>query len=250
MGWVIVDPTPTATTTAASPPPEQVRATPPTVPKQATALPGNSAAHAIAKPTKVPNHQPVHVNWLLVLGIGLPVAVIVAVLTGGLVVPAVRRRLRRVARHQPADPSLLAAGAWLEFLDGLSRLGVDVSPSATSTEVADQVAGRFGEDFGAPTRFVGEAADQALYSTVWPLEDARARYGVGLAAPSVQSHAPYRRLRGRGAGAAASRERPRAAQRAQPAGQGARRERSYTRHRVIGPGWVGPRLYYKRPLGR
>ncbi len=175
LGWVIVDPTPTATTTAASPPPEQVRATPPTVPKQATALPGNSAAHAIAKPTRVPNHQPVHVNWLLVLGIALPVAVIVAVLTGGLVVPAVRRRLRRVARHQPADPSLLAAGAWLEFLDGLSRLGVDVSPAATSTEVADQVAGRFGEDFGAPTRFVGEAADQALYSTVWPLEDARAR---------------------------------------------------------------------------
>lgn len=175
LGWVIVDPTPTATTTAASPPPEQVRATPPTVPKQATALPGNSAAHAIAKPTKVPDHQAVHVNWLLVFGIGLPAAVILVVLVGGLVVPAVRRRLRRVARHQPADPSLLATGAWLEFLDGLSRLGVEVSPAATSSEVADQVVGRFGDDFGAPTRFVGAAADQALYSTVWPLEDARAR---------------------------------------------------------------------------
>jgi hypothetical protein len=174
-GWVIVDPTPAATTTAASPPPEQVRATPTTVPKQATALPGNSAAHAIAKPTKVTHTQPVHVNWALVLGIGLPAAVIIGVLAGGLLVPAIRRRLRRVARHQPADPSLLAAGAWLEFLDGLSRLGLEVSSSATSGEVADQVADRFGEDFGPPTRFVGAAADQALYSTAWPLEEARAR---------------------------------------------------------------------------
>jgi hypothetical protein len=175
VGWVIVDPTPAATTTAASPPPEQVRATPTTVARQATALPGNSAAHAIAKPTKVPRSQPVHVNWPLVLGIGLPAAVIVGLLAGGLLVPAVRRRLRRVARHQPADPSLLAAGAWLELLDGLSRLGLEVSQSATSSEVADQVVERFGEDFGPPTRFVGSAADQALYSTVWPLEEARAR---------------------------------------------------------------------------
>ncbi len=63
----------------------------------------------------------------------------------------------------------------MELLDGLSRLGVDVSASATSGEVADQVAERFGDDFGPPARFVGDAADQALYSTVWPLEEARAR---------------------------------------------------------------------------
>ena len=175
VGWVTVDPTPVTTTTAASPPPEQVRASPTTIPKQATALPGNSAAHAIAKPTNVPHNQPVHPNWPLLLGIGIPAAIIVGVLAGALLVPAIRRRLRRVARHQPADPSLLAAGAWLELLDGLSRLGVEVSPSATSGEVADQVAERFGADFGPPARFVGDAADQALYSTVWPLEEARAR---------------------------------------------------------------------------
>jgi TgpA N-terminal domain/Transglutaminase-like superfamily len=175
VGWVIVDPTPAATTTAASPPPEQVRATPTTVPRQATALPGNSAAHAIAKPSPVPKSPPLHVNWALVLGIGIPAALVIGLLAGGLLVPAVRRRLRRVARHQPGDPSLLAAGAWLEFLDGLSRLGLEVSPSATSNEVADQVADRFGEDFGPPTRFVGAAADQALYSTAWPVEEARAQ---------------------------------------------------------------------------
>jgi hypothetical protein len=176
VGWVIVDPTPGATTTAASPPPESVRATPTTTPKQATALPAtNNAGHEIAPPAKVHPHGPGHVNWALVLGIALPAAVVFAVLVGGLLVPAIRRRLRRVARHQPADPALLAAGAWLEFLDGLSRLGLDVSLSATSSEVADRVAERFGEEFGPPTRFVGAAADQALFSTVWPLEDARAR---------------------------------------------------------------------------
>jgi len=176
LGWVIVDPTPAATTTAASPPPESVRATPTTTPRQATALPAaNNAGHEIAPPAKVHPHQPVHVNWALVLGIALPAAVVLAVLMAGLLVPAVRRRLRTVARHQPADPALLAAGAWLEFLDGLFRLGLEVSPSATSGEVADQVAERFGENFGPPARFVGAAADQALYSTVWPLEEARAR---------------------------------------------------------------------------
>ncbi len=176
VGWVIVDPTPAATTTAASPPPESVRATPTTTPKQATAVPANNkGGHEIAPPSKVPPHPPVHVNWALVLGIALPGAVILALLAGGLLVPAIRRRLRRVARHQPADPTMLAAGAWLEFLDGLSRLGLDVSPSATSSEVADEVAERFGEEFGPPARFVGAAADQALFSTVWPLEEARAR---------------------------------------------------------------------------
>ncbi len=175
LGWVTVDPTPIGTTTAPSPPPEQVRATPPVPSKQATALPNNRSAHAIANPSKAPHSRPVHVNWALVLGVGLPGAVILAILVGALLVPAVRRRLRRVARHQPADPSLLAAGAWLELLDGLSRLGLDVSPSATSNEVADQVAGRFGDAFGPPARFIGSAADQALYSTAWPLEDSRAR---------------------------------------------------------------------------
>jgi len=175
VGWVIVGPTPVATTTAASPPPEQVRATPTTVAKQATALPGNSAAHAIAKPVKVKHTEPVQVSWPVILGVGLPAAVIIGLLAGGLLVPAVRRRLRRLARHQAADPALLAAGAWLELLDGLSRLGLDVAPSATSTDVAEKITERFGTDFGPPARFVGRAADQALYSTVWPIEDARAR---------------------------------------------------------------------------
>jgi len=174
-GWVVVDPTPVVDTFDASAPPEQVKPGPPTKPRQATALPGNAAAHAIAKGVKVNVSVPLHVDWLLALGAGLPGAIILAFIAGGLGVPALRRRLRRLARHQQGDPALLAAGAWLELLDGLSRLGLDIDASATSTEVLAQLATRFGEDFLPPAKVVGSIADQALYSTEWPVQDAQAR---------------------------------------------------------------------------
>ncbi len=175
VGWVIVDPTPVATTAAASPPPEQVRATPTTVPRQATALPGSGAAHAIAPHVKVKPSHAVPVNWPLVLGTGVPAAIILGILVAVLLVPAVRRRLRRSARHRPRDPALLAAGAWLELLDGASRLGLEVPPSATSSEVADQLAEHFGDQFGPPAKSVGAVADQAIYSSLWPVDAGEAK---------------------------------------------------------------------------
>jgi TgpA N-terminal domain/Transglutaminase-like superfamily len=178
VGWVVVDPTPAATTMAASPPPEQVRATPTTQPRQATALPGNGAAHAIAKPVKVNPSQAARVDWPLVLGIGMPLALLIGGLSVVLVFPALRRRARRSARHKPGDPTLLAAGAWLELLDGLYRLGIEVPASATSTEVAESMAEHFGDDFGPPARSIGALADQAIYSTAWPvaIDDAQAAW--------------------------------------------------------------------------
>lgn len=174
-GWVVVDPTPVVTTADASAPPEEVKAAPPTRGKQATALPGKGLAHAIARPVSVKLTLPLHLDWPLVLGAGLPGAVILTLLGGGLAVPALRRRLRRLARHRLDDPALLAAGAWLELLDGLSRLGVEVPSSATSTDVASQVADRFGEELGPAVRLVGTVADQALYCTEWPVDEASAR---------------------------------------------------------------------------
>ena len=210
VGWVVVDPTPTATTVAASPPPEQVRATPTTQPRQATALPGNGAAHAIAKPVKVKPGHAGRVDWPLVLGIGIPLALVLGVLGVVLVFPALRRRLRRSARHKPSDPTLLAAGAWLELLDGLSRLGLEVPQSATSTEVADSMAQHFGDDFGPPARRIGALADQAIYSTACPvgLDDAQAAWESQARLNEAMSHSVGNRA---GPGAAASRECARAA---------------------------------------
>jgi hypothetical protein len=174
-GWVVVDATPVLTTADPSAPSEQVKAAPRAQAKQATALPGKGAAHAIAKPVNVKLTLPLHLDWPLVFGAGLPAAIVLVLLIGGLGVPALRRRLRRLARHQLDDPALLATGAWLELLDGLSRLGVEVPSSATSSDVAAQVADRFGEDLGPAVRLVGTLADQALYSTELPVDPESAR---------------------------------------------------------------------------
>ncbi|MGD0809313.1 MAG: transglutaminase-like domain-containing protein [Acidimicrobiales bacterium] len=174
-GWVVVDPTPVLTTADPSAPAEPVKAAPRSQAKQATALPGNGAAHAIAKPVNVKLTLPLHLDWTLVFGAGLPAAIILTLLIGGLGVPALRRRLRRLARHRLDDPALLATGAWLELLDGLSRLGVEVPSSATSTDVTAQVTDLFGEDLGPAVQLVGTLADQALYSTELPVDPEAAR---------------------------------------------------------------------------
>ncbi len=173
-GWVVVDPTPVRTTADVSAPPEQVTATPTTVPKQVTALPGRGAAHAIAKPVNVGLAHPLNVDWLLLLGAGLPAAAVATLLIGGLGLPAVRRRLRRRARHRTNDPAVLTAGAWLELIDGLFRLGVQVDGSATSRDVAAEVTSRFGDAFGPPATVLATLSDQALYSTEWPVDAAGA----------------------------------------------------------------------------
>ena len=158
-----------------SAPPEQVTPTPTTVPKQVTALPGRGAAHAIARPVNVKLARPLNIDWLLLVGAGLPAAIVAALLIGGLGLPALRRRLRRLARHQSHDPALLTAGAWLELIDGLFRLGPAGGGSATTADVAAEVARRFGDDFGPPARVLATLADQALYSTEWPVDEAGAQ---------------------------------------------------------------------------
>jgi hypothetical protein len=155
--------------------PEQVTATKVKPPKQTTALPGNGAAHAIAKPVSVAIKHPLNINLLVVLGIGIPLVLLAALFFSALVLPAARRRLRRLARHRSHDPAALTAGAWLELLDGLFRLGVHVDVSATGSDVVAEVANRFGEDFGPATNVVAALADQALYSTQWPVDEAGAQ---------------------------------------------------------------------------
>jgi hypothetical protein len=174
-GWVVVDPTPLATTTNVSIPPEPVQAAKPTKTHQATALPSNRAAHALAKQVHVSPRASVAINWAVLLGATLPVAFVLALLAGFLGTPALRRRLRRLARHQADDPALLAAGAWLELLDGLSRLGIEVASSATCLQVVDDVTHHFGDQARAPAHLVGNVADQALYSARWPVDEERAR---------------------------------------------------------------------------
>jgi hypothetical protein len=189
-GWVVVDATPLATTTDLSAPPEQVKAAKPRKPKTPAALPGGTS-HALAKRVEVATRTSTPPDWSLVLGAGVPAGALVALAMVLLGAPAARRRFRRLARRRSEDPGLLAAGAWLEMVDGLSRLGLEVPQAATGTEVAHRVGERFGGECGATVANVSSLADRALYSTRWPLDQASAEQAWQA------QHALYRDVRAR-----------------------------------------------------
>lgn len=168
MGWVVADPTPLVTTTAGSPPPEQVQATPTTLPApRANAVPRNQAAggHAVAKPVRVrrPGHGGLAL-WALAAAIAGAVAIFLA---AGLGIPAFLRR-RRTGKRFSTDPALLAGGAWLELLDSLSRAGMDVRTGWTSSEVATEAGRHFGAGVPARVSEVGRVADRAMCSLADP----------------------------------------------------------------------------------
>jgi hypothetical protein len=50
-----------------------------------------------------------------------------------------------------------------------------VDGSATSRDVTAEVTSRFGDAFGPPTNVLADLADQALYSTEWPVDEVGAR---------------------------------------------------------------------------
>lgn len=168
-GWVALDPTPLRTTIDPSAPPEQVKAAPAPNPRQATALPGNGAAHALAKRVKVGTGSGVKVNWELWLGAGVPVGLLVVLALATLAVPAGRRRVRRLRRRQGPGADLVTAGAWLELIDTVDRLGLRLAPSASGTEVSRNVAAHFGESFGPPSALLASLSDQALFCTRSPI---------------------------------------------------------------------------------
>ena len=170
VGWVVCDPTPDVTTAAAAPPPEAASAPDTTVPpRQANAVPaaGNQTGHALAPPVSLIRRPPHHLaGWAYVLLIG-GVAVAVIVLAG----PGqatVRRARRRRRRHSP-EARALAAGAWLEFMDGLERAGLVPVAGATASEIASEVGHHFGPEHLPAARTLAAVADEAVFSSQSPL---------------------------------------------------------------------------------
>ena len=169
MGWVVTDPTPDTITAEAVPPPEQAQAVPTTLaPNKANAVPKNAAAggHAIAKP--VPLRSRSHsglTEWSLALIAAIGLVAVLSVLGPGL---AATRRYLRSRNRRSDDPVLLAAGAWLELLDGLNRAGMRVNPGSTSSEIATDAVRHFGPDIDPQVVEVAAVADRALFSTLDP----------------------------------------------------------------------------------
>jgi hypothetical protein len=165
-GWVVVDPTPDATTAAAVPPPEAV-STPATTlpPRQANAVPagGGATGHALAPPVSVAvPHAHATPAWVEPTVIAGSIAILA--LAGGPGQAALRRARRRRRRRLVSDPPALAVGAWLEFLDGLERAGMVPGRGATASEIVTEVGHHFGRDHVAPARLLADAADEAVFS--------------------------------------------------------------------------------------
>jgi hypothetical protein len=163
MGWVVVDPTPAATTAIPTPPASAKASatTTTTTPAQNAVPAADGAGHALAPPVKVTSHR----------GDGLSSWWIVGFVLGGMVglvslvfaCVALRRALRRVRRRRGPPPGQ-AVGAWMDVLDALARAGADPGAATTTREVADLTGRSFGPDFVEPVRRVGGLADRAIFS--------------------------------------------------------------------------------------
>jgi hypothetical protein len=161
LGWVVVDPTPTATGT---PPTENVSssttsttAPPPTNAKTNAGLNG----HALAPRVNVIGRHS-NTGLLIAVAVIAGLVVIAAVVFGWILVGKRRRRKRRRDGDTPIDR---VVGAWHETLDTLTEADLADLAAMTSDEVGRSVRQQFGEPVAAHATRVGAAANVALFSS-------------------------------------------------------------------------------------
>ena len=162
LGWVVVDPTPTATGSPLGPSPSAAP-TPTTVPPpqiRTVVTPGNSG-HAVAPRVNL-NLGGTSNLLLMILGGVLILAILVGLVPVS--VEAMKARRRR-QRRSAADPGQQVEGAWLETLDVLYEARVTGLAPLTNSEVASVVDQRFGQTAGAPAAVLATAASAVAFST-------------------------------------------------------------------------------------
>jgi hypothetical protein len=170
VGWVVVDPTPTA---AGTPPTESLSssttsttAPPPTNAKTTAGQNG----HALAPRVNVSGH---HSTTALLIALAVIAGVVVAAaLALGWIVAGKRRRLRR--RRDGETPIDRVVGAWHETLDALTEADMSDLAALTSDEVGESVRRRLGEPVAAHATRVGAVADVALFSSGASIDSADA----------------------------------------------------------------------------
>jgi hypothetical protein len=162
LGWVVVDPTPTATGSVRGPSPSAAP-TPTTVPPpqiRTVVTPGNSG-HAVAPRVNLNLGRSSNL-LLMILGAVLILAILVGLVPVS--VEAMKARRRR-QRRSAADPGQQIEGAWLETLDVLYEARVTGLAPLTNSEVASVVDQRFGQTAGAPVAVLATAASAVAFST-------------------------------------------------------------------------------------
>ncbi|HEX4220633.1 MAG TPA: transglutaminaseTgpA domain-containing protein [Acidimicrobiales bacterium] len=170
VGWVVVDPTPTA---AGTPPTENLSSstTSTTAPPPANAKTNaGTNGHALAPRVNVRGH---HSDTALLIAVAVVAGVIiVAGLALGWIIMGKRRRLKR--RRDGETPIDRVVGAWHETLDTLTEADMSDLAALTSDEVGESVRRHLGQPVAAHANRVGAAANVALFSSGASIDTAAA----------------------------------------------------------------------------
>ncbi|MFN2562370.1 MAG: DUF3488 and transglutaminase-like domain-containing protein, partial [Jatrophihabitans sp.] len=164
LGWVVLDPSPQ--TYAGQAPQNSDGSTPtpsPTPTGNALVTHANNG-HAVAPRSKTPHAAGASITSVLA-AVLIVVLALVAVVIAALLA---RKRVRARRRRRAGDPRRRLLGAWQESLDVLTESGLPDLTYLTSAEVAATTGERFGGAPAAQARYIGDAANVALFSpTSW-----------------------------------------------------------------------------------
>ncbi|HVU93289.1 MAG TPA: transglutaminase domain-containing protein [Jatrophihabitans sp.] len=194
QGWVVLDPSPG--TYAGRPPTPPAGTTPSSTPSSSpapsAALTNGNEGNAPAPKSPITHHHSITTTSLVVLIAVVLAAMIVLVLLGMLL----RKWTRVRRRRRPGDPRRRLLGAWHESLDFLVEAGLPEPRSMTSAEVAAATNERFGGEPAAQVRYIGDAANLAIFSpTSWvgPAEADAAWRAQAVLARTVRRRLDWRR---------------------------------------------------------
>ncbi|MDT4918370.1 MAG: hypothetical protein QOH89_3070 [Pseudonocardiales bacterium] len=167
LGWVVLDPSPG--TYSRQTPPQTGGSTPsptpsPTPSQNALLTQSNNGGHAVAPKSRTPHEKGVSTTSVLLIALIVLLAVIVVLVA----VLLARKRVRARRRRRTGDPRRRLLGAWQESLDVLVESGLPDLTHLTSAEVAATTGERFGGEPAAQARYIGDAANVAIFSpTSW-----------------------------------------------------------------------------------
>jgi hypothetical protein len=169
-GWVVLDPSPTKFGGPSKP---QTQTEQPSA-ASSSGPPTNVLGSAAAASAPVAPHSRVSNGGRPRVGVMAWVLVALAVLIVLLVAVLLLRKRVRARRRRAGDPRHSLLGAWQESLDVLQEAGLPDLSALTSREVSTATGERFGGESAAQARFLGDAANVALFDPTARVDHATA----------------------------------------------------------------------------
>jgi hypothetical protein len=194
-GWVVLDPSPGSFSSPRAQPTVGTRSSQPP-----TKSPTNQA---LVTASSTPARNPIASPGIVAHPHGISALALAAIAFGGLIVlaalalliPLLRKWRRARRRRVIGDPRRRLVGAWHESLDVLIESGLPELANLTSAEIAATTEERFGDEPGEQARFIGAAANTALFSPTSWIDAAQA--DAAWRAHTVLRRSVRRRLRWR-----------------------------------------------------